>query len=146
MKYNIFQKKITQTGAELELLEKNQKMIARVADGKYVSKEVRKTRWEWRSGSFNQYFDDVLIVASKGLPENIMPGMNADMSIEIMKKQAAVLLPMAAITNGHILLKKDKGSKKLPVVVGVTDSEYVEILSPALNVNDEILLPKESQK
>jgi len=37
--YNIFQKKITQTGAELELLEKNQKMIARVADGKYVSKE-----------------------------------------------------------------------------------------------------------
>jgi DNA-directed RNA polymerase subunit RPC12/RpoP len=38
-------------------------------NGKYVSKQVRKVRWEWRSGSFYQYFDDVLIVASKGLPE-----------------------------------------------------------------------------
>jgi hypothetical protein len=37
--YNIFQKKITQTGLELELLEKNQKLIAKVQDGKYVSKE-----------------------------------------------------------------------------------------------------------
>jgi predicted RNA-binding Zn-ribbon protein involved in translation (DUF1610 family) len=41
-------------------------------NGKYVTKQVRKTRWEWRSGSFNQHFDDVLIVASKGLPENII--------------------------------------------------------------------------
>ena len=37
--YNIFQKKITQTGLELELLEKNQKLIAKIQEGKYVSKE-----------------------------------------------------------------------------------------------------------
>jgi predicted RNA-binding Zn-ribbon protein involved in translation (DUF1610 family) len=41
-------------------------------NGKYVTKQVRKVRWEWRRGSFNQFFDDVLIVASKGLPENII--------------------------------------------------------------------------
>lgn len=88
----------------------------------------------------------VVQVDVKGLPENILPGMNADMSIEIMKKPKAVLLPIAAITNGHVLLKKAKGSTKLPVVVGVTDSEYVEIISPALSETDEIILPKESQK
>jgi ribosomal protein S27E len=41
-------------------------------NGKYVSKQVRRTRWEWRNGSFNEFFDDILIVASKGLPENII--------------------------------------------------------------------------
>ena len=41
-------------------------------NGQYVSKEVRKTRWEWRNGCFNEFFDDVLIVASKGLPEKII--------------------------------------------------------------------------
>jgi len=41
-------------------------------NGKAVTKQVRKTRWEWKSGSFNQFFDDLLIVASKGLPEKII--------------------------------------------------------------------------
>ncbi len=41
-------------------------------NGQWVQKQVRKIRWEWRRGSFNQFFDDVLIVASKGLPENII--------------------------------------------------------------------------
>ena len=41
-------------------------------NGQYVSKEVKKTRWEWRSGCFNEFFDDILVVASKGLPEKII--------------------------------------------------------------------------
>jgi predicted RNA-binding Zn-ribbon protein involved in translation (DUF1610 family) len=41
-------------------------------NGEWKSKQVRKTRWEWRSGSFYQNFDDVLILASKGLPEKII--------------------------------------------------------------------------
>ena len=41
-------------------------------NGEYKSKQVKKTRWEWRSGTFNQFFDDILVVASKGLPETII--------------------------------------------------------------------------
>lgn len=41
-------------------------------NGKYVSKQVRKTRWVWKQGSFNEHFDDLLILASKGLPEKII--------------------------------------------------------------------------
>ncbi len=41
-------------------------------NGKWESKQVRKVRWQSRRGSFNQFFNDILIVASKGLPENII--------------------------------------------------------------------------
>ena len=88
----------------------------------------------------------VVQVEVTDLPGNILPGMNADLSIEIMKKTAAILLPLVAVSNGHILLKKGNGSNKIPVVTGVSDAEYVEILSPALTLNDEIFLPKESIK
>ncbi len=88
----------------------------------------------------------VVQVDVEGLPENILPGMNVDMSIEVMKKDQALLLPIAAVSNGHILMKKNKNTEKIPVVVGVSDSEYVEILSPEISLEDEIYLPNENKK
>jgi predicted RNA-binding Zn-ribbon protein involved in translation (DUF1610 family) len=41
-------------------------------DGEEQTREVQKTRWEYRSGSFDKFFDDVLIVASKGMPHRII--------------------------------------------------------------------------
>lgn len=42
------------------------------ADGNTKSRQVQRTRWEYRSGSFNHFFDDILIVASKGLPHKLI--------------------------------------------------------------------------
>jgi DNA-directed RNA polymerase subunit RPC12/RpoP len=33
---------------------------------------VRKTRWRSRSGQFQRFFDDLLVLASKGLPKKVM--------------------------------------------------------------------------
>jgi membrane fusion protein, macrolide-specific efflux system len=88
----------------------------------------------------------VVQVEVKDLPDNILPGMNADLSIEVMKKNLATLVPLAAISNGHLLIKKGKKKVKIAVVMGVSDSEYVEILSPELSTNDEIFFPKDSKK
>ncbi len=88
----------------------------------------------------------VVQVKVEKLPENILPGMNADLSIEIMKKSQATLLPLIAISNNHILIKKGKNVEKIAVQMGVIDAEFAEILSPKLSLNDEILLPKELMK
>ncbi|MCH2044950.1 MAG: hypothetical protein MK212_12600 [Saprospiraceae bacterium] len=42
------------------------------SNGETKTRQVRKTRWVRRSGSFSRDFDDVLIVASKGLPHEII--------------------------------------------------------------------------
>jgi len=42
------------------------------SEGNTQTKQVQKTRWEYRNGSFDKFFDDVLIVASKGLPHKVI--------------------------------------------------------------------------
>lgn len=41
-------------------------------DGKPQVQQVQKIRWEYRSGSFSHFFDDVLVVASKGIQQKQM--------------------------------------------------------------------------
>jgi predicted RNA-binding Zn-ribbon protein involved in translation (DUF1610 family) len=42
------------------------------SEGESQTRQVQKTRWEHRSGSFDKFFDDVLIVASRGLPHKVI--------------------------------------------------------------------------
>lgn len=82
----------------------------------------------------------VVQVTVSDLPENILPGMNADLSIEINKKDNALLVPVGAISNGSITLLKDGKKEKVKVEIGISDSEFAEILSPTLKADDEILM------
>jgi len=89
--------------------------------------------------------DFVIQVEVKNLPNNILPGMSADLSIEISKKSHAVTVPSKAVSNGFIILNKNGSKIKTKVEVGITDAENVEIISPVLNVEDEILLPSKEK-
>jgi Zn finger protein HypA/HybF involved in hydrogenase expression len=42
------------------------------SEGRSQTRQEQRTRWEWRSGSFSHFFDDVLVVASKGIPQERM--------------------------------------------------------------------------
>lgn len=85
--------------------------------------------------------DFVIQVEVKNLPQNILPGMSADLSIEISKKENAVTIPSKAVSNGFIILNKNGSKIKTKVEVGITDAENVEIISPNLKATDEIILP-----
>ena len=74
-------------------------------------------------------------------PTGVLPGMTADVAIEIDRKQNAILIPSRSITNGNILIKRNGKKIKLPVQVGLVDLEKAEILSPELKPDDELILP-----
>jgi macrolide-specific efflux system membrane fusion protein len=80
-------------------------------------------------------------VELKEWPSGVLPGMTADVAFEIARKQNAILVPVNAISNGNILLKRNGKKLKLPVEVGLIDLEKAEIVTPSLNVEDEIILP-----
>lgn len=42
------------------------------SDGESQTRQVKKTRWEYEDGTIDHFFDDVLIVASKGLPHKVI--------------------------------------------------------------------------
>jgi predicted RNA-binding Zn-ribbon protein involved in translation (DUF1610 family) len=48
------------------------KWVTENGERKQVTEEVRKTRWEWVSGSYAEFFDDILINASKQVNEKII--------------------------------------------------------------------------
>jgi multidrug efflux pump subunit AcrA (membrane-fusion protein) len=80
------------------------------------------------------------------LPNNVLPGMSADLSVEIGKKEKAILIPTKAISNGFIIVKKENKNEKIKVELGINDSENAEIISPILTEQDEIVIPKLENK
>lgn len=74
-------------------------------------------------------------------PEGVLPGMTADVAIEVDRKKSVTLIPMKAIANGNILIKRNGKKIKTPVSIGLIDLEKAEILSPVLYSSDEIIIP-----
>lgn len=81
-------------------------------------------------------------IQADNLPKQILPGMTADVAIEISKKEKALLVPMAAVSSGHIILIENKTKKKIPVQLGLVDGMMAEIISPKLSVTDSIVVEK----
>ena len=71
----------------------------------------------------------------------ILPGMTADVAIEVERKQGALLVPTKAIANGHITILRQGKKERLPVKLGLVDLERAELLEPVLTITDEIVLP-----
>lgn len=80
----------------------------------------------------------------ENLPEQILPGMTADVSIEVGKRDNATLIPTSAIFHGKIFLKQGLRFQKIPVQIGIKDGRFAEILTPVLSDKAQIRVPKTS--
>lgn len=76
------------------------------------------------------------------LGASILPGMTADVSIEIGKIQGT-LVPLKALRNGTLTVDRDGRIQKVKVEVGLVDGLSAEIKNSDLKPTDEILVPKE---
>lgn len=74
------------------------------------------------------------------LPPEILPGMTADVGIQISKRDDTMLVPVSAITAGQILVERAGKREKIQVKVGIIDGEKAEILSDNLHVGDRVLV------
>ena len=75
------------------------------------------------------------------IPDGILPGMTADVAFEVARKKDAILVPASTVSNGHLVLIKNKKRVRIEVELGLADLEKVEILSPKIALDDEIALP-----
>lgn len=70
------------------------------------------------------------------LDENILPGMTADVTIQIGKIKNAITLPLSAVKNGFITLKRNGRWEKVKADIGKIDGLSVEIKNPPLSEQD----------
>jgi multidrug efflux pump subunit AcrA (membrane-fusion protein) len=73
------------------------------------------------------------------LPPEVLPGMTADVAIEVDGNENALLVPLSAVHNGWITLIRDGKRMKVEVQIGSVDGEWAEVLSDNVLETDEVV-------
>lgn len=76
------------------------------------------------------------------LPSEILPGMTADVAIQIAEKESALLIPVRSVIMGVVLIERDRQRIKVPVKLGIMDQEWVEVTSDNIKPTDLVLIKK----
>lgn len=76
------------------------------------------------------------------VPEGVLPGMTADVAIEVGRKNEALLIPVKALSAGKILVIRNGKKEKIDVKLGVVDQEWAEVVSGNIGTEDEIVVRK----
>lgn len=74
------------------------------------------------------------------IPDGVLPGMTADVAIEVGKKDDVISVPVRAIAGGKIALKRNGKTSKEAITLGVIDGEWAEVVSPTLELSDQVLV------
>lgn len=113
-------------------------------EAKVVFESLRNNQYVGRVESLFPRDDEFIAhIDVKDLPENVLPGMTADVAIVVGSKSQVQLVPLSAIDNGQVTIKKEgKRRTKVQVKIGVVDGQYAEIIDAPLDYSDEILIRK----
>lgn len=79
---------------------------------------------------------------TEALPLGILPGMTADVAIEVARREKAMLVPVNSIHRGQIRIIRDGKTKTLNVKIGAVNGELAEIQDGQILEEDEILIGK----
>lgn len=121
----------------------------RVRPGLPVRVVFESVRGEVLKGKVSAIFsrnEEFLAHIDVPLADNILPGMTADVAIEVSHKDKALLVPLSAITDGRVRVKRDGKRKTIKLTIGSIDGNWAEVLDGDITVNDEVLIPKPAKK
>ena len=78
----------------------------------------------------------IVKVESAEIPVEILPGMSADLAIEAGTKSGVYVAPIRAVREGKVTLFRNGKKMLVPVQLGLTQGESVEIISGELADGD----------
>ncbi len=128
-------------------LSLEQQTALRVRKGQPVRASFEELRGEVLSGVVDAIFpreDEFLAhVRVKGLNAGVLPGMTADVTVEIGRTPKALLIPFRALSNGSVTVKVGGKWVRRKVRLGNVSLEQAEVLDGSLSESDELRVPKE---
>lgn len=118
----------------------------RIKKGQTAIVSFESLRGEVLTGKVMALFpkgDEFIVdIAINNLSDNILPGMTADVSIEI-GKVTGTLIPLKAIRNGFVTIQREGKIQKVKVDVGLVDGLSAEVKGSILHPSDDVFVPKE---
>jgi len=121
----------------------------RVRPGLPVRVVFESIRGEVLKGKVSAIFsrnEEFLAHIDVPLAENILPGMTADVAIEVDHKDKALLVPLSAISDGRIHVDRDGKRMTIQLKIGSIDGNWAEVVEGDVSLNDRILVTKRSDK
>jgi macrolide-specific efflux system membrane fusion protein len=79
-------------------------------------------------------------INSDKIPLNILPGMTADVIIEVGKKKNVVLIPVRAISEARVVRLRDEKKKVVDVEIGSSDGIWAELVKGDIVVTDKLII------
>jgi len=123
-----------------------QQSILRVKKGQRVSVSFESLRTEKYDGLVESVYprDNQFIVriSLETWPDNILPGMTADVAILVGEKENVLLVPIRSIVAGEVIRRRDGKKARVNVRLGITDGDWAELLEGDILKDDEILMRK----
>lgn len=80
----------------------------------------------------------IVKVESAEMPAEILPGMSADLAVEAGIKPGVFVLPIRAVRDKKVTVTRAGKKLVIPVQLGLTQGESVEIISPELQEGDAV--------
>jgi len=121
----------------------------RVRPGQPVKVVFEGIRAEVLQGKVATVFsrnDEFLAHIKVPLADNILPGMTADVSIEAGRREDALLVPAAAITNGRVRVVRGGSRETIKLKIGGIDGQWAEVIEGDLRDGDRIIVKPEKKK
>lgn len=82
----------------------------------------------------------IVRIAYDHFPNGILPGMTADVAIEVGRKENVLSIPLRAISSGKATFVRNGKKVKESIQVGVVDGEWAEVTSGNIAPSDEVLV------
>lgn len=124
----------------------DQQGTLRVKPGLAVRLSFESLRSETFKGTVRSLYPNqgefVARIETQKMPASILPGMTADVAIEVDAKESALLIPVRAISSGAVLRERNGERSRVSVTIGVSDDEWAEVLSGDIQAGDGILIKK----
>lgn len=80
----------------------------------------------------------IVHVDIKKLPEQVMPGMTADVAIEVQSFNDQILVPVTAITGNSVTRVRGGKREPIEIKVGAIDGEWAQVSSGDIKESDQV--------
>ena len=82
------------------------------------------------------------VIRVENLDRNILPGMTADVVIEVGGREQVLLVPLRAVQDGFVVRNRNDKKEKIAVEIGYVDDSWGEIVSGDLKENDLVIVKR----
>ncbi|MCB9062215.1 MAG: efflux RND transporter periplasmic adaptor subunit [Halobacteriovoraceae bacterium] len=132
---------LNQKYIEVSLEQEAALKVRKGQKAKVLFESLRKDEFEGNvSTIFPKNGEFVAHITIKNLTDNILPGMTADIVIQVGEKDKALLIPIKAISAGRVTRLRDTKKSKIDVKIGHSDGLWGELLEGDLKLGDQLVL------